>query len=202
VSVTSLRDRQRIQVRADIRRAAYRLFAERGFDAVTTEEIAAAAGVSPRTFFRHVASKEELLLGPVRHGGAAIASLLDQRPSREPPDVALANAIIGRASAFEDSDTEEWRAALLVAPDLLDKATILATEDKDRLVKLTAVRMGSAASTEFTAALLVHLAFAAGNFAFQQWVRDSAKGHRPLQTYVSEALEAIKHPRWRRSAKS
>jgi AcrR family transcriptional regulator len=198
----SLRDRQRIQVRADIRRAAYRLFAERGFDAVTTEEIAAAAGVSPRTFFRHVASKEELLLGPVRHGGAAIAALLEQRPSREAPDVALANAIIGRASAFEDSDTEEWRAALLVTPDLLDKATMLAPEDKDRLVKLTAARMGTDASTEFAPALLVHLAFAAGNFAFQQWVRDSAEEHRPLQTYVSEALEAIKHPRWRRSAKS
>lgn len=197
MSVTSLRDRQRIQVRADIRRAAYRLFAERGFDAVTTEEIAASAGVSPRTFFRHVASKEELLLGPVRHGGAAIAALLEQRPSREAPDVALANAIIGRASAFEDSDTEEWRAALLVAPDLLDKATMLAPEDKDRLVKLTAARMGTDASIDTTPALLVHLAFAAGNFAFQQWARDSAKGHRPLQTYVSEALEAVKHPRWR-----
>jgi AcrR family transcriptional regulator len=189
-------------VRADIRRAAYRLFAERGFDAVTTEEIAAAAGVSPRTFFRHVDSKEELLLGPVRHGGAAIAALLEQRPSREAPDIALANAIIRRASAFEDSDTEEWRAALLVAPELLDKATMLATEDKDRLVKLTAARMGTDASTDNRPALLVHLAFAAGNFAFQQWVRDSAKVHRPLQAYVAEALEAIKHPRWRRSAKS
>jgi AcrR family transcriptional regulator len=202
VSVTPLRDRQRIQVRADIRRAAYRLFAERGFDAVTTEEIAAAAGLSPRTFFRHVDNKEELLLGPVRHGGAAIASLLEQRPSREAPDVALANAIIARASTFEDSDTEEWRVALRGAPSLLGKATMLAPEDKNRLVMLTAARMGADARADNRPALLVHLAFAAGDFAFQQWVRDSAKKPRPLQTYVSEALNAIGHPRWRkRSAK-
>ena len=36
----SLRDRQRAQVHADIRRAAFRLFAAKGFDAVTTEQIA------------------------------------------------------------------------------------------------------------------------------------------------------------------
>jgi AcrR family transcriptional regulator len=194
----SLRDRQRAQVRADIRLAAYRLFAERGFDAVTTEEIAEAAGVSPRTFFRHVANKEELLLAPVRHGGAAIVALLEQRPSREAPDVALARAIVTRTSAFEDSDSEQWRAAILVAPYLLEKVTMLAAEDKDRLVKLTAARMGADPDVDVRPALLVHLAFAAGDFAFQQWVRNSARDHKPLQVYVSEALDAVRHPRWRR----
>lgn len=76
----SLRDRQRAQIRADIRRAAIRLFVERGYDAVTTDEIAAAAGISPRTLFRHMPAKEDLLLAPVRHGGAAIVNLLDSGP--------------------------------------------------------------------------------------------------------------------------
>jgi AcrR family transcriptional regulator len=193
----SLRDRQRTQIRADIRRAAFRLFAARGFDAVTTEEIAAAAGVSPRTFFRHVPNKEELLLGPVRHGGSAIISLLEQRPSREAPDVALASAIAARAGAFERADSEGWREAILVAPYLLGKVTMLGHEDKDRLVKLTAVRMRTDPNTDARPGLLVHLAFAAADFGFQQWVRDFAGDHRPLQRYVSDALDAIKHPRWR-----
>ncbi|MGV7921566.1 TetR/AcrR family transcriptional regulator, partial [Mycobacterium kansasii] len=77
-------------------------------------EIATAAGVSPRTFFRHVPTKEELLLGPIRHGGAEVVNLLEQRPGGEAPDVALINAIIARTRSFGDVESEEWREALLV----------------------------------------------------------------------------------------
>ena len=193
----SLRDRQRAQILADIRRAAFRLFSERGYDAVTTEEVAAAAGVSARTLFRYVPTKEELILGPIRHGGAAIVALLEARPAREAPDVALANAIIARAGAFQDSDSEEWREALLVAPDLLDKVSIITPADRDRVVKLTAERMDTDPDVDIRPGLLVQLTFAAGDFAFQQWVRQSTSNPRPLHTYVTEALEAVKSRRWR-----
>ena len=76
----SLRERQRLQVRADIQRAAFDLFARDGFEDVTTEQIAAAAGVSASTYFRHVRNKEDLLLDPVRQGGAGIVTLLEDRP--------------------------------------------------------------------------------------------------------------------------
>ncbi|BBZ12211.1 TetR family transcriptional regulator [Mycobacterium branderi] len=192
----SLRDRQRAQVRDEIRLAAYRLFAEHGFDNVTTEQIAAAAGVSPSTFFRHIASKEELLLHQVRRGWEVIASLLEERPSAEPPDVALARAIEARTAAFQDDDTEQWRTAILAAPGLLEKITI-APEDKSRLVKLTAARMGTDPEKDTRPALLVHLAFAAADFGFQQWVRSSSGDHKPLLEMVSEALQAVMNPRWR-----
>lgn len=192
----SLRDRQRAQIRADIRRAAFRLFVERGYDAVTTEEIATAAGVSPRTFFRHVPAKEELLLAPVRYGGAAIVNLLEGRPAVEPPDVALINAIITRTRSFEQADTEEWREALLVAPDLLDKVTVHRPADKERATKLIAERMGVDPQADIRPGLLVQLAFAAADFAFQQWVRRSGEP-RPLDRYVADALDAVKSPHWK-----
>jgi AcrR family transcriptional regulator len=195
----SLRDRQRAQIRADIRRAAFRLLIERGYDAVTTEEIASAAGVSPRTFFRHVPTKEELLLAPLRHGGAAIVSLLEQRPATEAPDVALVNAIIVRTRSFDEADCEEWREALLVAPNLLDKVTLHTPADKERATKLIAERMGTNPDTDIRPGLLVQLGFAAGDFAFQRWVRQPSNSPRPLDRYVTDALEAIKSPHWERS---
>jgi AcrR family transcriptional regulator len=198
VTDESLRDRQRAQIRADIRRAAFRLFAERGYDGVTTEEIAAAAGVSPRTFFRHVPTKDELLLAPVRHGGAAIVALLEQRPAGEAPDVALINAMTTRTRAFGESDTEEWRAALLVAPGLLDRLTMHTPADRDRATTLIAERMGTSSDVDIRPGLLVQLIFAAADFGFQQWVRQSGTDPRPLDHHVTEALDAVKSPHWKR----
>ncbi len=198
----SLRERQRAQIRADIRRAAFRLFIERGYDDVTTEEIASAAGVSPRTFFRHVPTKEELLLAPLRHGGAAIVSLLEDRPATESPDVALVNAIVVRTRSFDRADCEEWREALLVAPGLLDKVTLHTPADKERATKLIGERMGANPDTDIRPGLLVQLGFAAGDFAFQQWARQSTRRPRPLDGYVIDALEAIKSPHWKRKSTS
>lgn len=192
----TLRDRQRAQVHADIHAAAYRLFAARGFGNVTTDDIAAEASVSPRTFFRHVATKEDLLLGAVQRGNAAIASLLMRRPPDEAPDAALAAAIVSRVDSFDDVDLENWRAAILTAPELLDRATLLSTADRDHMVELVAARMGADPTADSRPGLLVQLSFAAADFAFQQWVRERGTRRRPLASDVAEALAVVAHPRW------
>lgn len=57
----SLRDRNKENTRRALRETALKLFAVRGYDATTTEEIAAKAGVATRTLFRYFPTKEHIL---------------------------------------------------------------------------------------------------------------------------------------------
>lgn len=191
----SLRERQRRQIRAEIQRAAFELFAHKGFDEVTTEQIAAAAGISPSTYFRHVRSKDDLLLDPVREGGAGIAALLEDRPSGEAADVALAQAIMTRSTTLAAAELEQWRAAFRTAPHLLDRVALITPEHRGRLVELVAQRMSRDPEADSNPGLLVHLMLAAAEFGYLQWLRSSGKG-ASLLVCVEGALAAVLDDRW------
>ncbi|MFE3194035.1 TetR/AcrR family transcriptional regulator [Nocardia sp. NPDC059240] len=193
----SLRERQRRQVRDEIQRAAYELFAEKGFAEVTTEQIAAAAGVSASTYFRHVRSKEDLLLDPVREGGAGIAPLLEDQDADQPADVALAQAILARSTTLAAAELEQWRAAFATAPHLLERVALISAEHRGRLVELVGERMGRDPGADSTPGLLVHLMLAAAEFGYLQWLRNSEHPEMSLAVCVEGALGAVVGERWR-----
>lgn len=66
-----------------IARAAEELFVAKGFEETTVDEIAAAVGMSQRSFFRYFASKDEVVLDRVERMGEDLARRLEDRPLEE-----------------------------------------------------------------------------------------------------------------------
>jgi AcrR family transcriptional regulator len=88
-----LRERKKARTRASLREHALRLFREQGYQATTVEQIAAAAEVSPSTFFRYFPTKEDLVLQD------DMDTRMIEALERQPPDLAPLPAV--RAAVTE-----------------------------------------------------------------------------------------------------
>jgi AcrR family transcriptional regulator len=108
----TLAERKRQLVRDELADAALRLLARQGFEQTTVDELAAAAGVSRRTFFRYFASKEDVLISSVAVVFEGILAEVAARPAGEPPAVAIREAL--KTVAMEDlADDREKSVAVI-----------------------------------------------------------------------------------------
>lgn len=80
-----LRERKKLRTRRAIAGAALRLFDERGFEETTISDIAAAADVSPRTFFSYFPSKDDVVFAEMDERLAEVRAGLAERPPGETP---------------------------------------------------------------------------------------------------------------------
>jgi AcrR family transcriptional regulator len=188
-----LRERQRNALRADIERAALLLFAQHGFDHVTTDAIADAVGISPSTFFRHVPSKEHLLLAATQRGRAQIVADFRARPPDEGIPVSLAEAILARTAQFvDDAETVElWRRAMGSAPAGVRRASLLSVEDCDELIRAVSDRLGRPSGSDLRPGVLVRSMVAAVDYAYEWWL--SHDETEPLHVLTGRALEQVRH---------
>ena len=97
---TGLRARKKQQTREAIHRAAMRLFAERGFEATTIADIAAAADIAPRTFFSYFASKEEAVFPKFEMAYADFDRAMSERPAGTSALEALREWIVQAAEMY------------------------------------------------------------------------------------------------------
>jgi len=183
---TSLRERNKAATRAALTSAAIRLGSERGWDATSVADIAAAAGASRRTFNNYFSSKEDAIvsLGVLRL--AEVRELLARRPNDEPLWSAIRVAFRQVFSAVEALDDEQRRAVadLVRATPALQAAQVGADVEAERdLAAGIATRVGAAAGglyPSLTAAVINR----AVRVSYQHWL-----GTRPPPPFV-EVLDS------------
>ncbi len=98
---TGARARKRQQIRQHIEDCALRAFSERGFDDVTVEQICAAAGVSPATFYRYFGAKEEVVFAYRDEFLAALRDAIRAAGGEPSPAAQLCGALLRFAAYLQ-----------------------------------------------------------------------------------------------------
>ncbi len=105
----SLRERKKRLAQATIEETALRLFQQQGYEQTSIQDIADAVMMSPRTFFRYFASKEEVLFGPMRAVLSDGLRFLQRVAPTESPHAALRATFVYLASQYQ-----QQRASFLI----------------------------------------------------------------------------------------
>ncbi|MFC8129691.1 TetR family transcriptional regulator [Streptomyces sp. NPDC057302] len=180
----SLTERRKAATQLDIARAAAELFAERGPDGTTAEEIAGRAGVALRTFYRYFRNKQDAV-APLLAGGAAEwrAHLADLDPSAGVP-TALEQSVADALTAADDRAAEslEWTRGLLRAaqddPALRAVWYRVNQESEEQLVPVLA-RLAGADADELDVRLAAAAATDAIRLALETWAATDAPTEGP-----------------------
>ncbi|GGM56493.1 TetR family transcriptional regulator [Dactylosporangium sucinum] len=171
----SLVERKRQLVRDELTEAALRLLAFQGFEETTIDQMAAAAGVSRRTFFRYFSSKEDVIIEFLSDLGRKLSAALSSRPLAEPPKEAVQNALrVFTDNLWEHPEKSRRLTEIMVnTPALLARYLERQLEWKASLAADLSTRMGTSPPGDVTAPVLVAVAFAAFDTALIHWVQQS-----------------------------
>jgi AcrR family transcriptional regulator len=195
---TTLRERKKLATRRALRMHALELFANRGFSKVTVEDIAAAADLSPRTFFNYFPSKEAVLFGPEAHSTEELRRRVATAPRSLSPLQALAAVLVDEMASVAEEVREAGREPgevfklMKVAADDPDfraaRAAHMATLER-ALAEGLAERMGTADDANPYPLLLASSAVAAVRTAIFIWA--SRGGDLPLADLAKSALASL-----------
>jgi AcrR family transcriptional regulator len=167
----SLHERKQELVRAELANAAWELFGKHGYEDTTVAEIAAAAGVSRRTFFRYYASKEDVLTETSDEVAEAMLAAMAARPREEAPLVSIEQALIpvleARLLPGDRSRTiiRLLRESRTLRRAMLERHALM----EERLAVQLADRLSTDPTKDSTPALLAFVARAMMDTAFNVW---------------------------------
>ncbi|MEU1980552.1 mycofactocin system transcriptional regulator [Nocardia sp. NPDC019395] len=168
---------------------AMRLFSEQGFDETTVEQIAAAAGISGRTFFRYFPGKAEVLWSSfddeVSGLRAAFATVAPDEPM-----MAAVRRVVVNANRYRAEDVPELRTRMKLVADVPALTATAGThyDAWERAVgEFAAARLGESADSLIPMAV-GRTTLAAARAAFDAWL---ARADADLTVYLDRALAGL-----------
>jgi AcrR family transcriptional regulator len=186
--VPGLRERKRQQTRERLTRAAMALFLERGFEATTLDDIAAAADISRRSFFHYFASKEDVVFAWQEETTAALIAAVAERPAGESMLTAAENAISAMARQLEPGE------AIAMARLKRDNPALQARDQVkyEKLERALAAALEKRAGhkTELQARLVAMIATGAMRIGGELWAAEGAR-EKP-EALVKRTFAAIR----------
>lgn len=170
-----LRERKKLKTKEAIQREALRLFQKQGYGATTIEQIAAAAEISPSTFFNYFPTKEDVVL--FDRYDPMLESLLETLPRDEPLSRTIERALSMFASSIEtDRQTIFIRAKLgMEVPEVRARFWEELEKAQNLFATIVAGRTGRKA-TDFEIRVLAMVLVTASFEASVEWIRGGGKG--------------------------
>lgn len=184
-----LRQRKQQQTRERLKRAAMALFLERGFEATTIDDIAAAADMSRRSFFHYFASKEDVVAAWQEDAAAALVAEILARPADETMLTAAENAI---ATAIKRIDPTEAAAMSRLKRDnpALQARDQLKYEKLERALADGLAQRSGRKADRLKARLVAMIATGAMRVGGESWLNEGTRD-KP-EAFVKRTFAAIR----------
>jgi AcrR family transcriptional regulator len=157
-----------------LQQAALELFRERGYEQTTASEIAAQAGVTERTFFRHFADKRDILFDRESSVQAALTEAIASAPADLTPMQVLLRAFHGMEAIYEDNRSfSAPRQAIIAATPALRERELTKIASMVAALASALEQRGVDAKLSMLAAQVGTSAF---NYALMGWLDDTSSG--------------------------
>jgi AcrR family transcriptional regulator len=174
--------------RGRLERAALALYGERGFEQTTVAEIAARAGLTERTFFRHFTDKREVLFAGAGSLQDLLVSTLASTPDSAVPIDAVAAAIDAAGTLLQERrEFARQRQAVIAANAELQERELI------KLASLASALAGTLRGRgvpDPAASLAAEAGIAVFRIAFERWI--SEPGQPDLPQLIRESLDELK----------
>jgi AcrR family transcriptional regulator len=174
-----LRERRKEEIRQVLSQAAIRLFLEQGFDATTIDEIVAPLGVSRRTFFRHFATKEDLVFVWYEDLTKGLVAECAARPASETAYQAVCGALRSLLHLYDDNPLWSKQMMKLASetPALIGKSLEKRAMWERALAAVVVDRLQEGPMRDHYARIIAGAAVNAFAIAAEAWFAEGANGN-------------------------